>query len=328
MSEFPLVQARGLRRTFSGGRRGLWGQAEPVHAVNDVDIVVGEGEVVGLIGESGSGKSTVARLLLGLDQAEGGEVFFDGQKMPAPANPSWRQLRQQMQLVFQDPHGALDPRARVIDQVAEPLDIFEVGDPDNRQNTAAELLERVGLGSGLQHRYPGALSGGQKQRVVIARALVLKPRFLVCDEPVSALDVSIGAQVTNLLTDLQKQFGLSYLIVSHDLLLVRSLVDRVLVMHSGRIVEEAATDQLFAHPQHPYTQLLIDSVPIADPRRRRVRAQAVTPKISGADLGGGCSFSDRCGRQIPICATRTPDVAREGLHAFACHNPILGGGSA
>ena len=225
-----------------------------------VDVTIGHGEIVGLIGESGSGKSTIGRLLLGLERPDAGMVTLDGQAMPNPGDPSWQALRQEIQIIFQDPHSALDPRTRVLEQVKEPLDIFGVGSIADRRGRAAAVLDQVGLDASVHQKFPGALSGGQKQRVVIARALVLAPRFIVCDEPVSALDVSVGAQIIALLARIQRENGMSLLIVSHDLSLVRTLVDRVMVLHSGKIVEEGETDTVFAAPRHPYTRLLIPSV--------------------------------------------------------------------
>lgn len=269
LAKVPLVEARGLVRRYRYPRRWLFDNRAETVAVDDVDITIGPGEIVGLIGESGSGKSTIGRLLLGLERPDAGHVSYDGQAMPLPGDARWQSLRRRVQIIFQDPHSALDPRARVLDQVREPLDIFDVGTPDGRRDRAIEALARVGLDSSVHGKFPGALSGGQKQRVVIARALVLEPRFMVCDEPVSALDVSVGAQIVDLLARVQRANGMSLLIVSHDLSLVRSLVDRVIVVHAGRIVEQGDTDAIFDAPQHPYTRLLISSAPVAHPRDRR-----------------------------------------------------------
>ncbi|MEL6799495.1 MAG: ABC transporter ATP-binding protein [Pseudomonadota bacterium] len=272
----PLIEARGLVRRYPNPRRRLFEARSEMVAVDGVDINIGHNEIVGLIGESGSGKSTIGRLLLGLDVPDAGTIKIDGQDMPGGGDPRWRALRQDFQVIFQDPHSALDPRTRVLEQVKEPLDIFDVGANSDRRQCAADALEQVGLDGSVHQRFPSALSGGQKQRVVIARALVLVPRFLVCDEPVSALDVSVGAQIVALLARVQRENDMSLLIVSHDLSLVRTLVDRVMVVHAGKIVEEGETDAVFAAPRHPYTRLLISSAPITHPRERGVaRLEAV-----------------------------------------------------
>ncbi|MEL6169952.1 MAG: ABC transporter ATP-binding protein [Pseudomonadota bacterium] len=272
----PLITAEGLTRRYPNSRRRLFEARTETVAVDGVDITIGRNEIVGLIGESGSGKSTIGRILLGLEAPDIGTVTVDGKPMPRRGDPHWQALRQEFQIIFQDPHSALDPRARILEQVKEPLDIFEIGAPDARLARAAAALDQVGLDATVHRKFPGALSGGQKQRVVIARALVLAPRFIVCDEPVSALDVSVGAQIIDLLARLQRESEMSLLIVSHDLSLVRTLVDRVMVVQAGRVVEEGETTELFADPQHPYSRLLIASAPITHPRdRRAASARAV-----------------------------------------------------
>lgn len=272
----PLIEARGMVRRYRNPRRWLFEPRTDTRAVDQVDVVIHEGEIVGLIGESGSGKSTIGRLLLGLETPDAGAVTVDGRPMPRPGSPHWQTLRQQFQIIFQDPHSAFDPRTRVLDQVREPLDIFGLGSPADRRAQAVRALAQVGLDASIHRKFPSALSGGQKQRVVIARALVLTPRFIVCDEPVSALDVSVGAQIIELLAQLHRDTGTSLLIVSHDLSLVRNLVDRVMVVQAGRIVEIGETERVFAEPSHPYTKLLINSAPVAHPKDRRpTRLEAV-----------------------------------------------------
>ncbi len=316
-----VIEGSGLVRRYATPRQWPWGSRAETRAVDGVDIRINAGEIVGLIGESGSGKSTIGRLLLGLEAPDVGTVRVDGTAMPPRHAPQWRSLRRDIQMIFQDPHSALDPRARILDQVAEPLDIFDIGAPESRRERAADALAEVGLNTAVLDQFPSALSGGQKQRVVIARALVLRPRFLVCDEPVSALDVSVGAQIVELLATVQRQHGMSLLVVSHDLSLVRSLVNRVCVVYAGRIVEKAATDDLFRHPRHPYTRLLIDSVPVADPRRRkrRARAQGLASEPSASDHG--CAFAPRCSRRLPVCTQEAPQLKVAGAHFAACHNP-------
>ncbi|MDO6730937.1 ATP-binding cassette domain-containing protein [Marinovum sp. 2_MG-2023] len=329
-SAAPILEARNLCRRYPGPRRWPLGPRSHQHAVSAVNLSVAPGEILGLIGESGSGKSTIGRLMLGLERPDTGQVLVDGHPMPQRADPAWRQLRRQLQVVFQDPHGALDPRKRILDQVTEPLDIFAEGTAAGRQRRAQEMLARVGLRPSVFTRFPNALSGGQKQRVVIARALMLSPRFLLCDEPISALDVSVGAQITALLADLHRDHGMAMLVVSHDLSMVRSFVHRVAVLFAGRVVEEANVATLFAAPRHPYTRMLIDAVPIADPTRRRPRQLPLPmpppaqPAILGA-VTGGCAFAARCPHRQALCLQKMPILqdmndARPG-HRTACHFP-------
>ena len=297
MSE-PLLRVDDVARHYTM-RRGLFGRPTEVRAVDGVSFSIGRGETLGIVGESGSGKSTTGRVVLGLEDPDRGSVAFDGAALPPIGTPAWRGLRARMQMIFQDPLGALDRRLPIATQVREPLDIHGLGEPTARDARVVDLLDRVGLSADHGRRFPHELSGGQRQRAVLARALATAPDFLVCDEPISALDVSIQAQVVNLLTDLQAELGLAMLFVSHDLRVVRQVSRRVAVMYLGRIVEEGDADDLFAAPAHPYTRALVSAAPT--PGRRmvdRVVLQGDPP--DPADRPSGCSFHPRC----PVAASR------------------------
>lgn len=263
-----LLEVKDLTKTFV--TRSGWPRARrhEVRAVDGVSFSVAPGETFGLVGESGCGKSTVARCILRLLRPDAGEVRFDGKDVLALPPGEMRALRREMQIIFQDPYSSLDPRMRVGALIAEPLEIHGVGTRKERERRVGELLERVGLGEGAREKFPHEFSGGQRQRIGIARALALSPRFIIADEPVSALDLSVRAQVINLLMELQRDFSLTYLFIAHDLALVRRVCDRVAVMHRGKIVEQAGAVELFAHPRHPYTRALLAAVPVPDPRRR------------------------------------------------------------
>ncbi len=259
-----LVEVRNLRKEFAR-RTGLFGTASRVAAVNTVSFAIDQGETFGLVGESGSGKTTTGRCMLRLIEPTSGEVWFRGENVLTFSANRMRRARRDMQMVFQDPYSSLNPRMRVVTIVEEPLVIHRIGTAVERRARVDELLTRVGLDPGLKTRYPHEFSGGQRQRIGLARALALNPSFIIADEPVSALDVSIQAQVINLLLDLQAELGLTYLFIAHDLHLVRHVCTRVAVMYLGRIVELGPTTRLFAAPQHPYTQALLSAVPEADP---------------------------------------------------------------
>ena len=293
-----LAEGRGLSKTFPA--RGQ-GKGAVLHGVSQVDLVVYEGETLALVGESGCGKSTLGRLLLGLLPPTQGQVFFDGRALAACSPRDLRALRRQMQMVFQD---RLCPRRE------SPA-------------RAAVLLDQVGLPRDLLGRYPHALSGGQRQRVGIARALALSPRLVVCDEPVSALDVSVQAQMLNLLADLQAARGLTYVLVSHDLGVVRHSADRVCVMFLGRVCEVGPTEALFTAPRHPYTRFLLDSVPRPDPTRRGEGRELLPGEIpSPVTPPSGCRFRTRCPYAAPVCAQAPPPLQGTGEHRVACHAPL------
>jgi ABC-type oligopeptide transport system ATPase subunit len=266
----PLLEVERLVKRFTRNR-GLLRRGTTVAAVNDVSFGVDEGETFGLVGESGSGKTTTGRCILRLIEPTSGQVTFKGENVLALGARAMRERRRDMQIVFQDPYSSLNPRMRIRQIIEEPLVIHRIGDRQSRRDRAAELLERVGLDSGQLEHYPHQFSGGQRQRIGLARALALNPSFLVLDEPVSALDVSVQAQVVNLLMDLQRDLKLTYLFIAHDLRLVEHICSRVAVMHRGRIVEIGSTAALFERPQHPYTKALLSAIPVADPDAPRQR---------------------------------------------------------
>jgi peptide/nickel transport system ATP-binding protein len=313
-----LLQANDLVRVYES-RRGLWTKATSIRAVDGVSLTISAGETLGIVGESGSGKSTLGRMLLGIDPATEGQVLFDGKPMPSLGTAAWRKLRAQMQLVFQDPLAALDRRLPVAEQIGEPLVIHGLASRADVMERVSQLMAAVGLRRDQAGRYPHELSGGQRQRVIIARALATEPRMLVCDEPVSALDVSIQAQVVNLLRDLQEKHGLAMVFISHDLKVVRNMADRVAVMYLGRIVEEASSDEIFAKPLHPYTRALISSVPIPGQKLEgRIILQGEPPNPAKRPLG--CAFHPRCPVTMPSCQASAPVLrAVDGGRTVACH---------
>ena len=305
-----IVEVSGLTRDFAVG------EGRVLRAVDDVAFAIGRGETLGLVGESGSGKSTTGRMLVGLIPATSGRLTMFGETLRGARIPA--AIRRRMQFVFQDPSGALDPRMRAGESVAEPLAI--AGETRRaRAERAAELLAMVGLPRDAAERYPHEFSGGQRQRIGIARALALRPEFIVCDEPVSALDVSMQAQIINLLLDLQERFSLSYLFIAHDLAVVRSISTHVAVMYAGRLVEMAPRRELYASPRHPYTRALLAAVPRPDPDRPRVRALAgEIPSV--IDPPPGCAFAARCPLVEPRCRVERPALRPlEPAHRVACH---------
>lgn len=315
-----LAEGKHLSKTFPVKGQG---KGAALHAVSGVDLAVYEGETLALVGESGCGKSTLGRLLLGLLLPTQGQVFFDGQDLAALPPARLRALRRQMQLVFQDTAAALNPRWTVGQSLAEPLRIHNLCPRGEYAARGAALLTQVGLAPDLLDRYPHQLSGGQRQRVGLARALALSPRLVVCDEPVSALDVSVQAQMLNLLADLQRAQGLTYVLISHDLGVVRHSADRVCVMFLGRVCEVGPTQALFSAPRHPYTTFLLDSVPRPDPTRRGESGPPLAGEIpSPVHPPSGCRFRTRCPYAQDICAQTVPPLTGAGDHQAACHFPL------
>jgi peptide/nickel transport system ATP-binding protein len=328
----PLLDARGLVKHFPVGGGVLRRARGRLRAVDGVDFTIATGETLGLVGESGSGKSTVARLVLGLLPADAGTVTIDGQDMLGLKGVALRRARRNMQIVFQDPYTSLDPRATVGDSVGEPLEIHEGLRGQARDARVAELLGLVGLGGHVLGRYPHEFSGGQRQRIAVARALALNPRLLVCDEPVSSLDVSTQSQVINLLSDLQSQLGLTYLFIAHDLSVVRHISDRIAVMYLGRIVETGPVDEVALRPRHPYTEALVSAIPVPDPAVQRTRNRIVLQGDipNPASPPPGCRFHTRCPYAMDVCRVEDPPPfpAGDGVTVH-CHlhttGPALAG---
>lgn len=314
-------------KTYFPVRSGVFQRISAwVKAVDDVSFTVKEGETFGLVGESGCGKTTVSRSILRLIPANGGSVFFDGQDVFNLRSNELKALRRNMQIVFQDPYSSLDPRMPVGDIIAESLLIHGMKDRKQRNAIVQEMLAKVGLNPYHAHRYPHEFSGGQRQRIGIARALALNPRFIVCDEPVSALDVSIQSQILNLLKDLQREYGFSYLFVAHDLSVVEHISDRVGVMYLGKLVETATREQLFSEPLHPYTRALMSAIPVPDPRRKRERIVLKGEVPSPLNPPSGCRFHPRCPIAEDVCKREEPrfEEKRPG-HWVACHLVEQGG---
>lgn len=314
----PLLKVDNLVVEYSVG-------GKTVHAVSGVSLEVERGETLGLVGESGCGKSTLGRAVLQLRRAESGKVLFDGHDLTAMQGEALRRMRQRVQLIFQDPIASLNPRRRIGDIVAEPLVIAGVKDPAERRQRVHDVLSAVGLDPTLvAGRLPHEFSGGQCQRVCIARALVLNPEFVVCDEPVSALDVSIRAQILNLLEEMKTRYGLTLLFIAHDLAVVKAVSDRVAVMYLGRLCEVGPSEQLFARPAHPYTALLIEAIPVPDPDMKPTESVPTGEPPSPIAPPSGCRFRTRCPRADTRCASEVPE-----LHPLApgqlvaCHHPLI-----
>jgi oligopeptide/dipeptide ABC transporter ATP-binding protein len=318
----PLLEVEHLSVRFPV-KSGLGRPKQFVHALDDVTLHVGRGETLGLVGESGSGKTTLGRAVLRRAPIASGTVRFDGQDITHLEGESMRQLRRRMQLVFQDPYASLNPRMTILELVAEPLVVHGMArKPEEARHQVADLLERCGLPADAIDRYPHAFSGGQRQRVGIARALAMRPSLIVADEPVSALDVSVRAQVVNLLQDLQVELGLSYLFIAHDLSVVRHISHRIAIMYAGRIAEVAPSDEVYVRPLHPYTKALLSAVPIPDPvvqreRRREVLEGEIPNPI---DPPPGCRFQTRCPMATDLCRTENPVLEQKAPgHWAACH---------
>jgi oligopeptide transport system ATP-binding protein len=309
-----LVRVRGLVKHFP-----VKESDEVVRAVDGVTFEIFRGETLGLVGESGCGKSTVGRCLLRLIEPTQGEISFEGRDVRAMGGDELRRLRRGMQIIFQDPYASLNPRLRVRDIVSEPLVVHRIGDKAERRERVADLLRKVGLDPDYMNRYPHEFSGGQRQRIGIARALALNPKLVVADEPVSALDVSVQAQVINLLEDLQAEFDLTYLFISHGLAVVEHISNRVAVMYLGRIVEVAAADELYANPLHPYTRALLSAIPVPDPTRKRDRVVLKGDVPTPINPPSGCRFHTRCPEAVPECAQIDPDLREVSPgHTVAC----------
>jgi oligopeptide transport system ATP-binding protein len=321
-----LVEVKDLKKHFPI-RSGIVFQREvaAVKAVDGISFEIFEGETLGLVGESGCGKSTTGRTILQLYRATSGSVKFEGQELTTLKGEPLRKMRRKMQMVFQDPYASLNPRMSVGRIVAEPLVVHNIGTKSEREDRVAELLELVGLNPYFVRRYPHEFSGGQRQRIGLARAMALNPSFIVADEPISALDVSIQAQVVNLLQKLQQELGLTYLFIAHDLSMVRHLCDRVAVMYLGKVVEIAQSEELYTNPLHPYTQALLSAVPVPDPvveeKRQRIILKGDVP--SPINPPKGCNFNTRCPVSVDVCYDADPELVEVlPAHWVACHRVV------
>ncbi|MEM1160327.1 MAG: dipeptide ABC transporter ATP-binding protein [Pseudomonadota bacterium] len=314
-----MLEVRGLTKHFPVRRGLLRRVVGQVQAVNDVSFDVNEGETLAIVGESGCGKSTIGRTVLRLVEATDGSVRLDGEQILNLSTDAMRHIRRKLQIIFQDPFGSLNPRMTVAETLAEPLLLHGLAAPDNVDDKVTELLRTCGLSSFHAQRYPHEFSGGQRQRVGIARALATRPRLIVCDEPVSALDVSVQAQIVNLLQDLQEQFGIGYIFISHDLAVVRHIAARVAVIYLGRIVEEATAEALFAAPRHPYTLSLIAAAPRPDPTNRDRSKPVQGDAPSALAPPPGCAFHPRCPMAQQVCCDERPELRTLGATRVACH---------
>jgi oligopeptide transport system ATP-binding protein len=320
----PLLEVRDVHKTFPLAHglvaRATRAQRRAVHAVSGVSLSLRPGTTLGVVGESGSGKTTLGRLVLGLLRPTAGEIHFEGEQIAGASRDRWFRLRREIQVIFQDPYASLDPRQRIEDIIREPLDIHGIGTPAERRHKVAELMDRVALSATYARKLPHELSGGLRQRVGIASALVVEPKLIVADEPVSALDVSVQGQIVDLLAELQQTTGVAYVFISHDLGVVREVSDRVAVMYLGRIVEEGTVEQVYDNPEHPYTRALLSAIPPADPtiEHRPIPLSGEIP--TPIDPPTGCAFHPRCPLAQPVCASVVPPSLDYGAgHMAACH---------
>jgi len=318
-----LLEVRDLRKYFPVRGGLLRRVVAQVKAVDGVSFTLEPGKTLGLVGESGCGKSTLGRAILRLQQPTGGQVLLEGRDLATLGPREMVAMRREMQIIFQDPFASLSPRRTVAQTIREPLDVHGIGTAAERARRVAELLDVVGMRPGIMDRYPHEFSGGQRQRIGIARALALNPKLIVADEPVSALDVSVRSQVLNLIARLQREFGIAFLFISHDLSVVRHVSDQVGVMYLGKLVELAPTHELFANPRHPYTEALLSAVPVPDPTRKSKRIVLGGDVPSPMDPPPGCPFHPRCPKVMPHCSQVVPPTVEVGSadrsHAVACH---------
>ncbi|WP_409177842.1 ABC transporter ATP-binding protein [Brevibacillus fortis] len=316
----PLLQVSNLVKHFPM-KRGYFQEKAYVKAVSNLSLKIYKGETYGLVGESGCGKSTTGRMILRLLEPTSGSVQYRGQDMTRFSDEELRNARKEMQIIFQDPYSALNPRKQIGKAIAEPMSIFKLGEKRQRKQFVLDLLRKVGLQPEHYDRYPHEFSGGQRQRIVMARALAVNPAFIVCDEPVSALDVSIQSQILNLLQQLQEDFQLTYLFIAHDLSVVRHISDRVGVMYLGHLVEEAPTDALFSQPLHPYTKALLSAIPEPNPKKKKERIVLSSEVPSPIHLPKGCVFHPRCPQVSTTCKEVVPVLREMGTgHRVACHH--------
>lgn len=315
-----LLEVQKVKKEFVTSKSLTGKPLKIVHAVDSVDLTIYEGETIGVVGESGCGKSTLGRCILQLIRPTAGNVLYRGEDITKLNKEQMRQMRRKMQLIFQDPYASLNPRMTVLELIMAPLEAFGIGTMEERVQRVKEIMELVGMPENMMNRYPHEFSGGQRQRIVIARALVLNPEFVVCDEPVSALDVSVRAQVLNLIQELKKKKHLTYMFISHDLSVVKYISDRIAVMYLGRIVEIAEKNELYNNPQHPYTKALLSAIPIPDVDNKMKREILTGDVPSPLNPPSGCYFHTRCKYAIERCKTECPALHDVGNgHMVACH---------
>lgn len=315
-----MIEVKNLRKQFVIKDKVFGIEKGVVNAVNGIDFEISKGETLGLVGESGSGKSTIGRLILRLLEPTDGKVFLDGRDISTIGNREFRKLRKELQVIFQNPYAALDTKMIVQDILTQPLQIHKIVNPLDYKKEVERLLEMVGLPKEDGKKLPHEFSGGQRQRIAIAKALATRPKFMVCDEAVSALDVSVQSQILNLLMDLQEEFGLSYLFISHDLSVIRHVSHKVAVMYLGKIVEKGMVDEIFENPKHPYTKALMSASPIPEPGKQlnRIKLEGEIP--SAMEIPKGCAFHDRCIQKLEKCCTIEPPMIKlESGRAVACH---------
>lgn len=318
MSEF-ILEAKGIKKYFPIRKGFFMREVGQVKAVDNIDFSVRAGETLGLVGESGCGKSTLGRTLIRLYEPTAGEITFEGKDFLHAKGNDLRQKRRDMQMIFQDPYASLDPRMTVGQIIEQPFVIHNLLGPKEREVRVKQLLELVGLKASHVNRYPHEFSGGQRQRISIARAIALEPKLIICDEPVSALDVSIQAQILNLLKDLQERLNLTYIFISHDLSVIEHVCDRIAVMYLGRIVELTTREELYKNPQHPYTQALLSSIPSIGQGKKKM-TKILTGEIpSPINPPSGCAFHPRCPHKMDICSKQTPLLRGTATHIRACH---------
>ena len=318
----PLLEVKNIKKWFPAKKSPFSREKVYIKAVDGVSFTLNEGETLGVVGESGCGKSTMGRTVLRLIEPTEGQVLFEGKDYTALKDAELRKSRTDLQIIFQDPYASLDPRMTIGDIIAEPLDIQLKIPAKERMERVLKTMERVGLNTRYVNRYPHEFSGGQRQRIGIARAIVLEPKLMVCDEPVSALDVSIQAQVLNLLMDLQKEMGMAYIFISHDLSVIKHISDRVAVMYLGHVVEIAEKADLYNHPMHPYTVALLSAIPVPDRKHKKEKIVLEGDLPSPANPPSGCIFHTRCYKAKDICKTQVPELKDCGNgHCCACHFP-------
>ena len=325
MNDHPLLNVKGLQKYYPVGRGFLGRNPGFIKAVDGVDLWVEKGETFGIVGESGCGKSTLGYCILRLEEPTSGQVIFEGENLLDQNKMSMRRRRRDMQIIFQDPYSSLNPRKTVGQIIGEGFQIHGLLTPKAQRDRVMDLLDIVGLLPEHFHRYPHEFSGGQRQRICISRALALNPKLVIADEPVSALDVSVQAQILNLLVSLQNRFQLTYLFISHDLGVVRHICDRIAVMYLGQVVESAPTRILYAEPRHPYTASLLSAVPVANPLKKRNRIRLTGDVPSPVNTPSGCRFHPRCPQRQPICSEKQPmQTEIDPRHHVACHFPLGG----